>query len=447
MKQMKMNWTGEDAWYGRVTLDNWIQAATGSASARALPLPYPAFAARTHTYANNFRGCVELLLQAERLLFFAEPVPIGTWEELARVVAPRVGGKGSALDREVAGGTLEAYLADTYLAATFAVRRLYSGAHRVSGASVLTLPPPETEGVELGVIPWVAYPIILIGIAAVAGGTWWGVDRNAKQAQVSMNAATLAAEVDIYIRDLQARIAAKLPLPDPPRSVIAAATAERTGYLWVLGAGLGLGGAAVYGVVKGLKAPAPRRMSNPVRRRLRSPKRAAKKVPARRTAKKTTTRRAAKKTTTRRAAKKAPTRRVAKKAPARRTAKKTATKRNPKRKAKKTATRRAAKRKPKSVTRTSTTRTTTKKTTTKRNPLARGYSRATVSRNVGMLRSEGMPAGQAVAASLSSARKAWQKKYGKRRALPQHLKTKAQKAKAEKGKRSPKAKRGARRRK
>jgi hypothetical protein len=56
----------------------------------------------------------------------------------------------------------------------------------------------------------------------------------------------------------------------------------------------------------------------------------------------------------------------------------------------------------------------------KRNPLARGYSRATVSANIARLRREGMPAERAAAAALRSARQAWRARH-KTGPFPAHL--------------------------
>jgi len=56
----------------------------------------------------------------------------------------------------------------------------------------------------------------------------------------------------------------------------------------------------------------------------------------------------------------------------------------------------------------------------KKNPILTGYSKATVSRNIARLRDEGKSATQASAIALNSARKAWQKRHGKK-AFPAHL--------------------------
>ena len=250
-KSLQIQWTPQDSLAGQTVLGDWKRGVTA------------------HTYAENLRGLVELLAGAERLdLLQAGALSSGS---ISEVMAPTIGDKRAQAVSRMPGiavfdldSTPENFRAQTfsacaYLAALNAARRLYYGSRDVAMVEP-SLALPETAEAAIPVI----IALTLVGIAAVAGATWYGVDKNEKSAEVQKFAAQATAEVDAYIKDLQIRVAAGQPLPPPPKSIVTAAKAEATSRIGLIATGVVLGSVAVAGLMHFTeKTPATR--TNPRR--------------------------------------------------------------------------------------------------------------------------------------------------------------------------------------
>lgn len=296
---------------------------------------------------------IEFATRAELTRLFALGVQVKDLRQWAGI--PVLGATDKELDEvpdEVAAG---------YRATRRTLTSLVATARHVS-PDAPTIDVPATVP---GVVP-IIIALTVVGVAAVVGTTWFAIEASQDKVELEKHRITVLSQVDLYLKDLQARIAAGAPLPDPPSPVVAAAEADSVSGPIMLGAGLLLGAAAVGGAVYALRKPsAPTYATNPARPRLRSSARRRSSSP-------------------RAAYRRRPSspRSSAAPAPAR----------------KKNARRRR-----------------------KANPLQKGYSRATVSRNIARERKAGRPAKQAAAMSLRSARAEYRQKHPTG-PLPKHLK-------------------------
>lgn len=203
------------------------------------------------TYADAGRACIELMSGVERCRHFlalrSSPEPTFNPEYAAPVIGDR---------SKFAGGPL----LDAFDAASMAVRLIVGTSHRRDEKASM-LPPFDVPAAG-----WMI-PVVILGAAAVAGITYWGVDRNEKWLQVEAHAAELAAQVDMYVQQVNGAIVAGKPIPPPTPPVQRAASAQRA-TLPIVGVGAALvGGAIVYGVLRWR----PERRANP--RRIGRPRR------------------------------------------------------------------------------------------------------------------------------------------------------------------------------
>ena len=314
--------------------------------------------ARTAWLARDaFRGLFELLARAERVRLLAEGGGGLQPQDIGNLIVESVGG---ASKSDLAALPEEVSVA--YLATQRTVASAFYSARRITEASA-TIDVPQNVP---AVVPGVLVVVAVVGVAAVAATAWFGAEAQEAKVEIEKHRISVLAQVDLYLKDLQARIAANAELPPPPGNMILAAQAQKHSGTGMLAAGLVLGGAAVAGAILGLRKHNTPTASNP-------------------------TRRAAARSLGRRARTRAAP-------PPRSSASKVARTKKPARR--------------------------------KRNPLKRGYSRATVSRNISAQRRAGVPKPLAVAASLKQARAEWRRK-NKRGALPRHLrKAPAKKARA-----------------
>lgn len=155
-------------------------------------------------------------------------------------------------------------LGDAYLA----VRHVLRNTLTTSRLIVPGRPLSGTNAEQLGIVWPVAF--VVVGLAAVGAAYYYGKDRNEKEAEIA--GMSLAANVDKYLKNMDARLLAGQSIPAPPATIQAMANQERQFPYWAIGAGIVLGGAAVMGLRAAFTRPAirvnPRRSVTPRRRRL-----------------------------------------------------------------------------------------------------------------------------------------------------------------------------------
>ena len=235
MKEKQINWTIGDGLRGTATLEAMFDGRN------------------VWTQADAFRAMVDMCARAERVFFMAAPggaIP-------ADAMLLTIGGRSKAeLD------TVPDEVELAYYATQRALASLFYTARRVH---------PTTPTIDIPVDVPAALPIVValtvLGVTAVAATAWFAAESGEQKVELERHRITVLSQVDLYLKDLQARIAAGQPLPDPPSSIVAAGEVQKNTGSIMLGAGLLLGGAAVAGVVVGLKraerAPV---VSNPRRR-------------------------------------------------------------------------------------------------------------------------------------------------------------------------------------
>jgi hypothetical protein len=257
MATVTINWTAADALRAVAVLEsmtNLGQAAEDPAQARAV-----------WRQPDAFRGLLEVLARAERVALMSAGIA-------PDVVIDGVGGATAAqidaLPPEVAVG---------YLAAQRSVESVYYTARRVN-AEAATLEIPTVPAVA----PLIVVAITAVGISAVAAGTWFAGESEGRKVELKKHEVSVMAQVDLYLRDLQTRIAAGAPLPQPPGNMILAAEAQKHSTVAWAAVGILLGGAAAAGGILGLRRAnrPPPLASNPRRPALRSSTRRARALPA-----------------------------------------------------------------------------------------------------------------------------------------------------------------------
>jgi hypothetical protein len=204
------------------------------------------------TYRQHFAAYLALAIQMERILYLKAFVTPEGAPDVTGWMPSHINHPDRAKYAKDVG------LGPWYLAVRHALRLTYRNQRRVT-----TL----TNGQQLTGWP-LAVGIIVVGIASAAGATWWGVDKNEKEAEVEKF--RLSAALTHSLRDLEARVATGQPLPDPPKAISEAAAAEEAFPWWGIGAGVVIGGGAAYGIMRGLRRPV--RRANP-RRRMVAPRR------------------------------------------------------------------------------------------------------------------------------------------------------------------------------
>jgi len=240
MAELRDKWTAEDFARGEAVLKGWSSDQ------------------RSNTYADSFRGVLAMQANADTLYpgsFVSEllgPVTLGSARELA-IQSYRNPTKDEPSHDHARG--------QAYLANIRAMRMIFNQARQVTGGPVFDVPTVPAA------IPLVVAGAV-VGVAAVIGATWWGVDRNTKQAEVSKVAAIASAEAQIYVARVKAAVDTNTPIPDPPDIIERMASAEASSGIWLAGAGAILGAVAVGSVwyAASNKRPAYVR-ANPTRRR------------------------------------------------------------------------------------------------------------------------------------------------------------------------------------
>jgi len=216
------------------------------------------------------------------------------------------------------------------LASNHAIRQILRHSRFIGEAPALPSTPWTPEAfAEAGFAVPVGAPLVIaatiLGVAAIGGVSWYGVESKRVKAGLDVHVAELAKQAELYKANVAAAVQTQQPIPAAPMVVQRAAKQESDRLLWIAGGGLALIGAGMLGAYLRPKLTRARPVAlparrNPARRRKTAAKQTAtkrktttKKRPARKkaTAKRTTTRR--KKTTARRRSnvRRAPSRRVA----------------------------------------------------------------------------------------------------------------------------------------
>lgn len=345
---------------------------------------YLAGAGAVDPYGAHFGAYAVLAIQMERIVHLQSwrvAVLAGKYEAIPPAELlwrPRA----INIDR-VAAYAHQMGLGDSYLAvrslARGLVARSCSTPRGVRTQQVAGLLGSPRAGAQLAQVPsWSQVLVVTFsGIAGAAATIYNELDKRERQTRIQIEQVHATASVTKYLAAVEAAIISGQPIPQPPPIVTTLAAQEREYPYWAMGVGAVLAGAAALGVWSMFRRTPARSNPAPFRRRAAR----SRALPVRR-------RRAS---GTRRG----------------RTIdlKRSGTKRRPNPK-KRPAPKRVA---------------------SKSNPLARGHSKATVSKNVARLRREGRPAGVAAAAALRSARTAWRKGHP-RGAFPGHLQTQAERA-------------------
>lgn len=230
------------------------------------------------SYAEHMSACMVLASQTEFLtqLAYAHKVQnlpadasteVWVWEQICINQQCVIGGSQERADA-VGFGKL-------YAATQQVIRDLVNGSRttgrRLGGGQ---LPPGGVEdspALAFPAIPvGVYYAVTIIGSLAVAGYTWWSVDKNEQEAEVEKHSANLAAQLAQYQAWLDDNYRRGEPPPPAPPFIDAAAMQDKQSNWWALAAGALVGGLAVVGITQAMKTPtyrrARRRMSNPRRR-------------------------------------------------------------------------------------------------------------------------------------------------------------------------------------
>ena len=240
MPELRHDWTAEDLARGEAVLTGWNKGQV------------------VNTYADNFRGVLAMQANADSLY------PEGFVSEL-------LGGGvlGDSYEQAKADHKAGDLRGTAYLANAAAIRWLFNTSRRVEGGEPVLKFPTLPAGVPIVVAAAV------VGVAAVAGLTWWGVDRNEREAEVEVKRAAAAAEVQIYVARVKAAVDTQTPIPEPPDMVKKFAAVEASTSWWLLGFGA-IGGAMIVGAAW-FTTSRPKyqtvRVNNPTRPRRRLRKR------------------------------------------------------------------------------------------------------------------------------------------------------------------------------
>jgi len=132
-------------------------------------------------------------------------------------------------------------LGDVWLAARHVLRNTVTTSRLIQPPGKLAGP----SGDQLGIAWPIAFAVV--GLAAAAAGYYYGKDRNEKEAEIANMA--LAANVDQYLKNIEARILTGQTIPPPPPQIQTMASQERNYPMWTIGAAVVLGGVAALGVM------------------------------------------------------------------------------------------------------------------------------------------------------------------------------------------------------